>query len=172
MLGLAWRFLGIGAVAFGGLGATLALIEAELVRRRAVLSRDDVTEALTYTKLLPGSTVVQIVAYLGWRLGGWPGSAVATIAFIVPSAVAMVALSYGYSHVAGVPIVTSALHGLLAAVVGLLMTTLYRLARPVLRTPLTAGLAVAAFAVVLLFHVNPVWVVLGAGLLGVALERR
>jgi len=29
-----------------------------------------VTEALTYTKLLPGSTVVQVVAYLGYKLSG------------------------------------------------------------------------------------------------------
>jgi chromate transport protein ChrA len=56
------------------------MIERELIDRRGVLTREDVTEALTYTKLLPGSTVVQIVAYLAYRLGGWGGSALATVA--------------------------------------------------------------------------------------------
>ena len=67
-------FLRIGATAFGGLGAALALVERELVAKRQWLTAADVTEALTYTKLLPGSTVVQVVAYLGYKLGGWSGS--------------------------------------------------------------------------------------------------
>ena len=65
LLRVAWTFLRIGAVAFGGLGATLALIEHELVRRQRVTTKQEITDALTYTKLLPGSTVVQVVAYLG-----------------------------------------------------------------------------------------------------------
>jgi hypothetical protein len=66
-LRLGSTFLKIGAVAFGGLGATLALIESELVQRQRVVSREELTEALTYTKFLPGSTVVQVVAYLPRR---------------------------------------------------------------------------------------------------------
>jgi hypothetical protein len=54
-------FFRIGGVGFDGLGS--------------VLGAADITEALIYTKLLPGSTVVQLVSYLGWRLGGWGGSA-------------------------------------------------------------------------------------------------
>ena len=44
---LGWVFLRIGASAFGGLGAGLALIERDLVEKRSLLTRDDVTEALT-----------------------------------------------------------------------------------------------------------------------------
>ena len=65
-----WQFIKIGAAAFGGLGVTLSLIERDLVNNRRVLTAGDVTESLTYTKLLPGSTGVQVVAYLGYRLGG------------------------------------------------------------------------------------------------------
>jgi len=47
-------------------------------RQASVLTAAEVTEALTYTKLLPGSTVVQVVSYLvtSWalvRLGGGNG---------------------------------------------------------------------------------------------------
>jgi chromate transporter len=96
-LRLGWTFLRIGAAAFGGLGATLALIESELVQRQRVISREQLTEALTYTKFLPGSTVVQVVAYLGWRIGGWRGSAVATVAFLGPAMTMMLGLTYGYA---------------------------------------------------------------------------
>jgi chromate transporter len=96
-------FLRIGAVAFGGLGATLALTERELVQRWHVTTKEEIIEALTYTKLLPGSTVAQVAADLGWRLGGWSASALATAFFLLPSVVLMRALAYGYSLVADAP---------------------------------------------------------------------
>src|SRR5207247_9369458 len=82
---LAWALLRIGAVAFGGLGATLALLNHDLVERRGWLVASDVSEALAYTKPLPGSTVVQVVTFLGWRLGSWPGAIIATRRFLVPA---------------------------------------------------------------------------------------
>jgi chromate transporter len=168
---LAWTFLRMGAMAFGGLGATLALIERELVNRRGVAARDELTEALTYTKLLPGSSVVQVVSYLGWRLGGWRGSAVATAAFLLPSAIAMLALSYGYAQLARLPAAGSGVRGILAVVVGLLLVTLVRLGRPVLRTPLALALAVVAFVLVVTLQVHAAWVVLAAGFIGVLVQR-
>jgi chromate transporter len=169
---LASTFLRIGALAFGGLGATLALIEAELVQRQRVLTREELTEALTYTKLLPGSTVVQVVAYLGWRLGGWPGSAVATVAFLTPSAALMIALAYGFAGLGATATIGPTLRGLLAVVVGLLIVATYRLAGPNVRTPLACALAVGAFLVGLAFRLNPAWIVVAAGLVGLLARKR
>jgi chromate transport protein ChrA len=115
-------FLRIGAVAFGGLGTTLTLIERELVHRRHVTTKEEIIEALTYTKLLPGSTVVQVVAYLGWRLEGWLDSALATAFFLLPADASGL-----------VPI----RRGVLAVVVGLLLMTMYNLAKPVLSSPVS-----------------------------------
>ncbi len=172
VLRVGYTFLRIGAMAFGGLGATLTLIENEVVARRKVASKQDLTEALTYTKLLPGSTVVQVVAYLGWRLAGWPGSALATACFILPSAALMLLFAYGYSHAADMPAVLAAHRGVLAVVVALLLLTMYRLAKPVLTTRLTIGLALAAFILVAGFQVNAILVVVAAGTVGIALLRR
>ncbi len=113
---LAWVFFRIGTSAFGE--TELVLIERELVDRRRVLTHQDLTDALTYTKPLPGSTVVQIVAYLAYRLGGWSGSAVATIVYLLPSTLAMMVLAAGYLAVSGLPLVRPAADGLTAAAVG------------------------------------------------------
>jgi Chromate transporter len=43
---IAWAMLRIGAVAFGGLGATLALLQSDLVDRRGWLQSSDVAVAL------------------------------------------------------------------------------------------------------------------------------
>ena len=126
---LGWIFLYIGATAYGGLGTTLVLIERELVMKRGLLTPADVTEALTYTKLLPGSTGPQAIAYLGYKLGGWSGSALAMAAFILPSALLMVLLAGAYVATTALPAIGSAVNGLTAGVVGILLATTYRLAR-------------------------------------------
>ena len=170
-LQLATVFLRIGALAFGGLGATVSLIERELVDRHRVLTRDDVAAALTHTKLLPGSTVVQVVAYVGWRLGGWPSSVIATVCFLLPSALAMLGLAYGYAEVAATPGAVAARRGVLAVVVALLLTTMFRLAAQAVRTPLARVLAVGAFAIVALLPNASPWVVISAGLVGLVVFR-
>jgi chromate transporter len=170
-LRLAAIFLRIGALAFGGLGPTLALIERELVDRRGALTRDDIAAALTHTKLLPGSTIVQVVAYLGWGLGGWPGAAIATLCFLLPSAALMLGLAYGYAEVAATPALVAARRGVLAVVVALLLTTMFRLTLQVVRTRLARALALGAFAIVaMLPHASP-WVVLSAGIVGLVVYR-
>jgi len=171
LLRLGWTFLRIGTVAFGGLGATLVLIERELVERLRVVAKEDITESLTYTKLLPGSTVVQVVAYLGWRLGGWSASALATACFLLPSVVLMLTLAYGYVGVADVPTLAAMRRGILSAVVALLLLTMYRLAKSVLKTPATITLALGAFLVVAWFHISVILVVVAAGLFGVAISQ-
>src|ERR671922_1357139 len=122
-LTLGWIFLYIGATAFGGLGATLALIERELVTKRRILTPAEVTEALTYTKLLPGSTGPQAIAYLGYKLGGWSGSAIAMAAFIFPSALLMVLLAGAYVATTALPAIGPTVDGLTAGGVGVLPAT-------------------------------------------------
>jgi chromate transporter len=169
VLTLGWIFLHIGATAFGGLGTTLALIERELVTKRRMLTPADVTEALTYTKLLPGSTGPQAIAYLGYKLGGWSGSAIAMAAFILPSALLMLVLAGAYVATTALPAIGPAVNGLTAGVVGILLATTYRLGKPNIKEPLTWGIALVAFALGAFVGLSSALIVVAAGLLGMIL---
>lgn len=163
-------FLRIGCLGFGGLGSVLALIERELVTHRGLLRAEDVTEALTYTKLLPGSTVVQVVSYIGWKLGVWKGSAAATIAFVLPAFVVMLLLSIAYLQVRDIPSVKAAIHGINAAVVGLLAVAMYKLATSAVKNWFGFVVAGTALSVVVFFRAPIVLVVVAAGLLRLAVR--
>jgi chromate transporter len=168
-LTLGWIFLRIGATAYGGLGTTLALIERALVTQRGLLTPAEVTEALTYTKLLPGSTGPQAIAYLGYKLGGWAGSALATAAFLFPSALLMVLLAAAYVAATALPAMGPTVNGLTAGVVGILLATTYRLGKPNVKEPLTWGIALVAFAVGAVLGISAALIVVAAGLLGMLL---
>lgn len=168
-LTLGWIFLYIGATAFGGLGTTLALIERELVTKRRILTQADVTEALTYTKLLPGSTGPQAISYLGYKLGGWSSSALATAAFLFPSVLLMVLLAGAYVATTALPAISPTVNGLTAGVVGILLATTYRLGKPNIRNRLTWAIALVSFTVGAFVGISAAFIVVAAGLLGMIL---
>jgi chromate transporter len=145
------------------------LIERELVTKRGMLTPAEVTEALTYTKLLPGSTGPQAIAYLGYKLGGWSGSAIAMAAFIVPSALLMVLLAGAYVATTTLPAIGPAVNGLTAGVVGILLATTYRLGKPNIRNRLTWAIALMSFAVGAFVGISAAFIVVAAGLLGMIL---
>ncbi|MBI4212969.1 MAG: chromate transporter [Chloroflexi bacterium] len=168
---LLWVFFRVGATGFGDVGPLLVVVERELVERRGVLTHDDITESLTYTRLLPGSNVVLIVSYLAYRLAGWPGSALATAAYILPSAVVMAFLAAGYLAASSLPAIGPAVIGLTAAVVGVLLATTYRIGRRnlVARQPITIVIALLAFLAGAVLGVHVAAIAVTGGLLGVLL---
>lgn len=162
-------FARIGGQAFGGLGPALALLERDLVAGRGWLTSADARDALTFTKPLPGSTVVQVVTFLGWRLGGLPGAVLATVAFIAPTAILMTAAAAGTAALPDTPAVRGALLGLQVAVIGLLGAATLRLLRSEASTPLLALTALTA--AVAGFLVNAALIVVTAGALAVLATR-
>ena len=168
MVSLFVIFFRIGCVGFGGLGSVLAITERDLVTKRQKLTAEDITEALTYTKLLPGSTVVQVVSYLGYRLGGWGGSAASTVAFVLPAFLVMLGLAVFYRNISVLPSVNGGLRGLSAAVIGILLVTCYRLGLSTIKNWLGAVLAVAAFVAAVLFQAPLALIVVPAGIIGQA----
>ena len=166
---IAWALLRIGAVAFGGLGATLALLNRDLVERRGWLRSSDVTEALAYTRPLPGSTVVQVVTFLGWRLAGWPGAIVATVMFLLPAFAIMTVAAAAVVALPDAPMVRSALAGLQVAVIGLLAAAMWRLARSEAGSVRLIIVLIAAFGIGL--FVNAAFVVAVAGVIGFVFDR-
>lgn len=169
LLAIGWALLRVGAAAFGGLGATLTLLNRDLVQRRGWLQPTDVSDALAYTKPLPGSTVVQVVSFLGWRLAGWPGAIIATIMFLLPAFAIMTIAAAAVLALPDAPAVRNALAGLQIAVVGLLAAALWRLARSEAASVVLAAVLIAAFIVGL--FVNAALIVALAGVIGVVIDR-
>jgi len=161
---MGWDLLRLGAVAFGGLGTTLALLQRQLVDRRGWLQGRDIGEALAITKALPGSTGIQVVAYLGCRLRGWPGALVAATAFIAPAAALMTVAAAATLALPNQPWVTGALTGVQICVVGLLAASMWRLARNEAKSRMLTAVLLAGC--VLGFLVPALVVVVGAGLVG------
>ena len=161
-------FLEVGATAFGGMVPSLAIIEREFVRKRRVLGAEDVAQAWAVTKLLPGSSLIQVVSFVGYRLGGWSGSVVAAVACVLPPATAML-LPVSSRSCPHCPLLGSMAGPDAAAAVGILLATAYRFGRTAVGSPVTLSIAVCAFGSTVVLGIPAAAVVVAAGLIGVPL---
>lgn len=167
---LAWELLRVGASSFGGFGATLRLLQRNLVDRRHWLQVGDISEALAFTQALPGSAGMKVVAYLGWKLRGWPGTLIAATAFIAPAATSMILVAAGSFALRDQPWIGGVLTGIQVGVVGLIAAAMRRLAITAAKGPILT--AVLLGGCVLGFFVHAVVVVMVGGLIGALFNRR
>jgi chromate transporter len=127
---MARLFLSLGLTAFGGL-AMVEPIRRQVVEKRGWVSQREFLDGLALCQVLPGATVVQLAAYLGYRLGGAVGALVAAAAFILPAGVLMLGLSFLYFHYGELSWIKLISRGLGAVVIALLLQALWNLGQAV-----------------------------------------
>lgn len=161
----------IGLLSFGGPAGQIALMHRMVVDEKKWVDEKQFLHALNYCMLLPGPEAQQLATYLGWLLHGVRGGLVAGILFILPGALAILALSFLYVLTGGAGVVEGIFLGLKAAVLAIVLQAMIRLARKALKGALAIGLAIGGFLALFAFNVPFPFVVLSAGLIGYLVAR-
>lgn len=160
---VAWLFLKLGATAFGGPAAHIAMMEHEVVRRRKWLTREEFLDMLGATNLIPGPNSTEMAIHLGHRRAGWAGLVVAGTAFIVPAFLIVLAIAWAYVRYGKLPQAHAILYGVKPVVISIVVQALWGLGRSAIKTRFLA--LVGLVAVVLSFAgVNELVVLFGLGL--------
>jgi chromate transporter len=82
---LAVLFLRLGATAFGGPAAHIAMMRDEVVNRRRWMTDERFLDLLGATNLIPGPNSTEMAIHVGWDRRRWAGLLVAGVCFIVPA---------------------------------------------------------------------------------------
>jgi chromate transporter len=98
------RFLKLGAVAYGG-PAMMGQIKQMVVGEYKWVKESDFLQGMALCQLIPGATMVQMVTYIGYRLRGFWGAFLSSIAFVLPAFVVLVILSSLYFKMQTLPFV-------------------------------------------------------------------
>ena len=170
---IARTFLGIGLSSFSL--AALGEAKSWVTGKRRWFTDDEYMEGLGLAQLLPGAPTVNLSSYLGFRLRGLPGAAVATVCFLTPCFLLMLLLSFLYLTYGEMPVVSGLFRGLGALVVGLVFNTILDLWRSGVKTVFNGLMAFAGFVLIFRFQMGVVNILLiagGASLLMVLLLRR
>src|SRR4030095_3013763 len=119
--GIFLSFLKIGITGFGGGLAVMTQIRALAVHKRKWFTDHEFAEAFALAQSLPGTNAGNAVTYIGLRLRGWRGAAVAMAGFILPSMLMMIGLAIIYNNIRAFPDTQRFFHGFDRAVGALVL---------------------------------------------------
>lgn len=171
---LFWTFLKVGATAFGGFMALISIVENIIVERRRLLRHEEMLDGISLASMLPGPVAVNVVAYVGYRLRGGLGAAVAAIAVILPSFILITALSFVYFRWGQIPAIQKLFMGFIPAVTAIIVNTAWGMSlKSISSLREVAILFTAAFVLLTVGGFYSTFVVIvGSGLVGWFLFRK
>ncbi len=164
------NFLKIGAIGFGGGMAIIALMERDLIRKRRVLDADEFLQGVGLGQVL-GPFAVNTALFVGNRLYGTLGGLACAFAFMAPSVLMVILLSWLYFSFHAIPALQGAIGGLGPVVIALILVAAWSMGRKAVRS--WPSVLMAALALTLsLFKINAVYILAGAGIIGLIAGRR
>jgi chromate transporter len=122
-------FLGLGTHGFGGPVALVGYMHRDLVERRGWVTEADYREGLALAQLAPGPLAAQLAIYLGYVHYRTLGATLVGIAFVLPSFLMVLALSWAYVLYGGLVWMRGAFYGVGPAVIGIIAYSAYKLTR-------------------------------------------
>lgn len=175
-------FTRVALFSWGGGPASLALMQRETTAAGWVTVAE-FADAVALGNALPGPVAPQVSAYVGYKLAGVPGAIAAAGGTVLPTTLLMLVMLVFFFRIKDAPVIRAMLTAVRPVVIGLLIWTAFDMARTVFGAKslgwgqaLLQGwdkviIALVACGLLTFTSVNPVWLVLGAAVLGLAVYR-
>jgi len=165
-------FLKIGTFSFGGVYSMLTFFERELVEKRKWISNEEFIESVAIGQMTPGPPIVNTGICIGYKLRKIKGALATTIGQAFTGTVLAILLAIFYTKSKGNPLLASIMKGVGAAVVGLLLSIIYKMANRTIKDYKTALFGLSAFFALAIFKLNPIGLILASGILGLIVYGR
>lgn len=170
LAGLAATFALTSIMAIGGANAVVPDIHRQVVDVYGWMDGATFAQLFAIAQVAPGPNVL-IVSLIGWKVAGWAGLAVATLAMIAPSSLIAFAAGRGLSNRANAPWVKAAKAGLAPIAVGLIAASGFVMARAADTSPALGAATLGAAALVYFSRANPLWAIAAAAIAAIGLAR-
>jgi chromate transporter len=159
----------ISAFTFGGGFVIVTFMKRKFVDELHWIDENEMLDMTALAQSAPGAIAVNAAILVGWRVEGFPGMLTAVLGTILPPMAILGVISFFYAAFATNVYVASVLKGMQAGVAAVIIDVVAGLGGKVLgeKDALSILLMVAAFCVVFFFHVNVIYVILAAALIGV-----
>ena len=159
----------ISTFTFGGGFVIVSLMQKKFVEELHWLEEDEMLDMVALAQASPGAIAVNGAILVGRKLAGIPGIAVAVLGTILPPMVILSLISLAYEAFATNLWVARALKGMQAGVAAVIVDVSLNLGTRVVkeRDPLCIALMIVAFVLNYALHVNVIYIILGAALLGI-----
>lgn len=137
----------------------IPIIEREIVEKRNWIKHEDLADLVSLAGSAPGGVGINAAAFIGYRKAGIAGAAASVSGITCPTFIIVLTLSLFYLMFHDHPKLEAALKGVHGAIVALILVAAYRMAKAAVFDVSTAILSVSTLVVLLVLHVNPLYVI-------------
>ena len=159
-------FFRIGAFTIGGGYAMIPLIESEVVDKHRWIDRKEFVDIIAIAQSCPGVFAINMSVFIGYKLKRLPGAVSAALGTALPSFIIILLIAMFFVNFQDNPVVESVFRGIRPAVVALIAAPTFSLAKSAKISLATCWIPIASALAIWLMGVNPVFVILLAGLGG------
>jgi len=164
---LSTTFLQIGTIAFGNGFTALPLIKSVVVDRFHWLSLNEFRDGIAVAQVTPGPVFIS-AAFIGYKISGWLGAAVATVAVFLPSLVILLPVIELHQRVVESRLFQTSVEGILAGFIGILAVLVLQLGEKSLVGWHAWVIFAATLAIVLVMKKDVLWAILCAAVLSLS----
>ncbi|MGN6637539.1 MAG: chromate efflux transporter [Mucilaginibacter sp.] len=162
-------FLKLGFIGFGGPAVHITMMEEEIVRKRQWINHEHFLDLIGATNLIPGPNSTEMALHCGHERAGWRGLLVAGACFILPAVMITGLLAWAYQQYGTLPQVAPFIYGIKPAIIGIVVSLMITLGKKALKN-IELGIIGIACVVLALLGVNEIYVLFGAGLIGILIQ--
>ncbi len=166
MLELFWVFFKIGFVAFGGGWSAVGVMKQEILIHH-FLTPEEFYHMISALELVPGPVALKIATFTGYKVAGFKGAVDTSLAFILPASII-----FGLTYSIGKKIKLDKIKFMdsLKLMTAIFATiTLYLMLKDVYTEIYMILIAMVSFFIFTKTKIFPIFVIFGAGLLGLFL---
>jgi chromate transporter len=165
-LGIFLSFLKIGSVLFGSGYVLLAFLRSEFVDP-GLLTDQQLIDAVAVGQFTPGP-VFTTATFIGYVLDGVPGALLATVGIFLPAFVFVAITSPFIPRLRNSPALSGILDGVNVVSLALMAGVTWQLGKYAIFDPVSVLIALVALVVLFATEINPAWLVIGGGVIGLA----
>lgn len=164
-------FAKIGLFGFGG-GAAMLPVIYEAARSLGTMDKSAFANLIGISQMTPGPIAVNAATYVGYETAGLGGALMATFAVALPSFVLVTLASYFLLTFKESKVVNGILAGVRPMTAGLVLSAMVFMGQQAIVTTsqtagiLTAAICAASFVLVGRKNINPIFIMIGAGIIG------
>ncbi len=170
LVDLGGYFFEVGAFTVGGGLTMIAFIQQQVVEQFHWLTPREFIDGLALGQFTPGP-VLMLAAYVGYKVAGIAGAAVAAGAAFLPSFILMLVVLPMLDRIRQLAWTRAVLEGMGPAVIGILAVSLVRIAPHALADSFAVAILIATVIALTLRRIGPFRAMLGGAVLGVLRGR-
>lgn len=164
-------FAKIGGMTFGGGYAMLPFLQREIVEKNKWATEEEIMDYFAIGQCTPGVIAVNTATFIGYKLAGVLGGILATLGVIFPSLVIISIIAAFIRNFADIEAVQHAMNGIQICVCALILDATIKLAKKSFADAYCIIILAITIAVSLFTGISAVFIVIGAGLLGIIINR-